>query len=83
MLRFIRSAMTVLLAAGVARIVTFGEHKDAEARLLRVSLQADSSTIEARILGENVTYKLGAPGRHVVHNSLAVLAAVALVGHFS
>jgi len=67
-------------AAGVARIVTFGEQKDAEARLLRVSLQADSSTIEARILGENVTYKLGAPGRHVVHNSLAVLAAVALVG---
>jgi UDP-N-acetylmuramoyl-tripeptide--D-alanyl-D-alanine ligase len=66
-------------AAGVVRIVTFGEHKDAEARLLRISLQADSSTVEARILGENVTYKLGAPGRHVVLNSLAVLAAVALV----
>ena len=67
-------------AAGVSRIVTFGEHQDAEARLLRASLQANSSTVEARILGENVTYKLGAPGRHVVHNSLAVLAAVALVG---
>ena len=67
-------------AAGVARIVTFGEHADAEARLLRVSLQADSSTVEARILGQTVTYKLGAPGRHIVLNSLAVLAAAALVG---
>jgi UDP-N-acetylmuramoyl-tripeptide--D-alanyl-D-alanine ligase len=67
-------------AAGVARIVPFGEHADAEARLLRVSLQADSSTVEARILGQPVTYKLGAPGRHLVLNSLAVLAAAALVG---
>jgi UDP-N-acetylmuramoyl-tripeptide--D-alanyl-D-alanine ligase len=68
------------MAAGVSRIVCFGEHADAEARLLRVSLQPDSSTVEARILGQNVTYKLGAPGRHLVSNSLAVLAAAALVG---
>jgi UDP-N-acetylmuramoyl-tripeptide--D-alanyl-D-alanine ligase len=67
-------------AAGVSRIVSFGEHAKADARLLRVSLQADSSTAEARILGEPVTYKLGAPGRHLVLNSLAVLAAAALVG---
>jgi UDP-N-acetylmuramoyl-tripeptide--D-alanyl-D-alanine ligase len=67
-------------AAGVSRIVTFGEHADADAKLLRVSLQADCSTVEARILGEPVTYKLGAPGRHIVLNSLAMLAAVSLVG---
>jgi UDP-N-acetylmuramoyl-tripeptide--D-alanyl-D-alanine ligase len=67
-------------AAGVSRIVSFGEDTQAEARLLRASLQADSSTVEARILGAPVTYKLGAPGRHIVLNSLAVLAAVALVG---
>src|SRR5262249_19328664 len=52
----------------------------ANARLLRVSLQADSSTVEANILGQPVTYKLGAPGRHLVLNSLAVLAVVSLVG---
>ncbi len=67
-------------AAGVERIVSFGENAKADARLLRVSLQADSSTVEARILGEPVTYKLGAPGRHLVLNSLAVLAAAVLVG---
>ena len=38
------------------------------------------STVQARILGADVTYKLGAPGRHVVLNSLAVLAAASLAG---
>ena len=67
-------------AAGIGRIVSFGAHEGADAQLLRVSLQADSSTIEARILGQAVTYRLGAPGRHLVLNSLAVLAAASLVG---
>jgi UDP-N-acetylmuramoyl-tripeptide--D-alanyl-D-alanine ligase len=67
-------------AAGVARIVSFGANAKADARLLRHSLHAECSTVEARILGQGVTYKLGAPGRHIVLNSLAVLAAAALVG---
>ncbi len=66
--------------ANVSRIVSFGEHAKADAHLLRVSLQPDSSTVEVRILGQPVTYKLGAPGRHIVLNSLAVLAAVTLAG---
>ena len=67
-------------AAGAARIVSFGANAKADARLLRHSLQAETSTVEARILGQPVTYKLGAPGKHLVLNSLAVLATVALVG---
>ena len=66
-------------AAG-ARIVSFGEHEEADARLLKVSLQTESSAVQARILGVELSYKLGAPGRHVVMNSLAVLAAASLVG---
>ena len=66
--------------AGVARIVSFGASGKADARLIRHSLQPDSSTVEASILGQPVTYKLGAPGRHLVLNSLAVLAAVTLAG---
>jgi UDP-N-acetylmuramoyl-tripeptide--D-alanyl-D-alanine ligase len=66
--------------AGVSRIVSFGEHADAEARLVRNALKADSSCVHADILGQDVTYKLGAPGRHLVMNSLAVLAAVQLAG---
>jgi UDP-N-acetylmuramoyl-tripeptide--D-alanyl-D-alanine ligase len=67
-------------AAGVTRIVSFGEHEAADARLVKYALHSDCSTVEANILGHDVTYKLGAPGRHVVLNSLAVLASVALVG---
>lgn len=67
-------------AAGIKHVVSFGEHKNADARLSRLSLQADTSTVEASILGQPVTYKLGAPGRHLVINSLAVLAAVSLAG---
>jgi UDP-N-acetylmuramoyl-tripeptide--D-alanyl-D-alanine ligase len=67
-------------AADAGRVVGFGEHPRAEARLLKCALQADSSTVQARILGADITYKLGAPGRHVVMNSLAVLAAAALAG---
>jgi UDP-N-acetylmuramoyl-tripeptide--D-alanyl-D-alanine ligase len=66
-------------AAGVARIVTFGEHAGADARLARCALQPDGSTAEADVLGQHVTYKLGVPGRHLVLNSLGVLAAVSLV----
>jgi UDP-N-acetylmuramoyl-tripeptide--D-alanyl-D-alanine ligase len=67
-------------AAGVARVITFGEHPEADARLMRHALQVDGSTVEADILGHPVTYKLGAPGRHLVLNSLAVLAACVLAG---
>jgi UDP-N-acetylmuramoyl-tripeptide--D-alanyl-D-alanine ligase len=67
-------------AAGVAQVVSFGEHEAADARLLKTVLHPDCSTVAARILGAEVTYKLGAPGRHVVLNSLAVLAAATLAG---
>ena len=65
---------------GISRIVSFGAHKKSEARLLDVSLHATCSAVHADILGQDVTYKLGVPGRHMAMNSLAVLAAAALVG---
>jgi UDP-N-acetylmuramoyl-tripeptide--D-alanyl-D-alanine ligase len=66
--------------AGAARIVSFGEHPQSDARLVKVSLQPEGSSVHANILGNEAVYKLGAPGRHVVNNSLAVLAAAALAG---
>ena len=67
-------------AAGITRIVTFGEHAEADARLLKTALHPDCSAVEASILGTPITYKLGAPGRHIVLNSLAVLAGATLLG---
>jgi UDP-N-acetylmuramoyl-tripeptide--D-alanyl-D-alanine ligase len=63
-----------------ARIVGFGEAQSAEARLLGVALEPDGSEVDADILGETLNYRLGAPGRHLVQNSLAVLAASKLAG---
>jgi UDP-N-acetylmuramoyl-tripeptide--D-alanyl-D-alanine ligase len=36
--------------------------------------------VEADILGVRVAYRIGAPGKHLAQNSLAVMAAVALAG---
>ncbi|MDR6661385.1 UDP-N-acetylmuramoyl-tripeptide--D-alanyl-D-alanine ligase [Tardiphaga robiniae] len=66
--------------AGVSRIVSFGADQKAEARLLDVSLHPTCSAVHANILGHDVTYKLGMPGRHMAMNSLAVLAAAELMG---
>jgi UDP-N-acetylmuramoyl-tripeptide--D-alanyl-D-alanine ligase len=66
--------------ANGARIVSFGESPNSDVRLDRVSLQPDASSVEARIFGKPVKYRLGAPGRHLVQNSLAVLAACHAVG---
>ena len=66
--------------AGVGRVVSFGEHAKADARLIKYALHAECSTVQADILGTELTYKIGTPGRHLLHNSLAVLTAVALAG---
>jgi UDP-N-acetylmuramoyl-tripeptide--D-alanyl-D-alanine ligase len=66
--------------AGVRRIVGFGEHKSAEVRLVRTTPSVEGSGVVARVLGTDVAYKLAAPGRHMVQNSLAVMGAVALLG---
>ncbi len=65
---------------GISRIVTFGSDTGSDARLIEVSLHAACSAVHAHILGHDVMYKLGMPGRHMAMNSLAVLAAASLAG---
>lgn len=68
------------MASKAGRFVSFGESPGADARLISCVLQADLSVVDADIMGARVTYKIGSPGKHIVMNSLAVLAAVRLVG---
>jgi UDP-N-acetylmuramoyl-tripeptide--D-alanyl-D-alanine ligase len=65
---------------GISRIVSFGADEASDARLIDLSPHATCSAVHADILGREVTYKLGMPGRHMAMNSLAVLTASALVG---
>jgi UDP-N-acetylmuramoyl-tripeptide--D-alanyl-D-alanine ligase len=63
-----------------ARILSFGEHPSADVRLERAALKEDGSAVSVEIGGSPVAYRLGAPGRHLVQNSLAVLAACHAIG---
>ncbi|MGD9263420.1 MAG: UDP-N-acetylmuramoylalanyl-D-glutamyl-2,6-diaminopimelate--D-alanyl-D-alanine ligase [Methyloceanibacter sp.] len=63
-----------------AEIVSFGEDERSKVRLMNCDLSPNGSTATADILGDMLTYTVGAPGRHVVQNTLAVLAAVKLAG---
>jgi UDP-N-acetylmuramoyl-tripeptide--D-alanyl-D-alanine ligase len=65
---------------GIGKIISFGAGEKADARLLDVALHPACSAVHAKILGNELTYKLAMPGRHMAMNSLAVLAAASLAG---
>ena len=65
--------------AKAGHVLSFGEHESADVRLLDVALKEDASAAHALVLGDEVMFKLGAPGKHLVMNALAVLAAVKLM----
>ena len=67
-------------AQKLSRIVGFGRHPEAKARLLDCSLHSTCSAVSASIMGETLDYCIGVPGLHWVLNSLAVLAAVKSLG---
>jgi UDP-N-acetylmuramoyl-tripeptide--D-alanyl-D-alanine ligase len=67
-------------AAGAARVIGFGADARAEVRLKDCVLHPTLSCVTAVIDGVELTYKVGAPGRHWVLNSLAVLATVKAMG---
>jgi UDP-N-acetylmuramoyl-tripeptide--D-alanyl-D-alanine ligase len=65
---------------GIASIIGFGRHPEADVRLEGLALMPQCCCITAQIMGEKVIYKLGTPGEHMAMNSLAVLAAAKLAG---
>lgn len=67
-------------AHGVKNIVSFGTHEKADVRSERVALHETCCCVTADVMGEKLIYKLGMPGAHMALNSLAVLAAVKLMG---
>jgi UDP-N-acetylmuramoyl-tripeptide--D-alanyl-D-alanine ligase len=67
-------------ASPAGLVASFGEDESADARLVSAALAADHSMVEAEICGVRLTYRLGAPGRHLAMNSLAVLLAAKAFG---
>jgi UDP-N-acetylmuramoyl-tripeptide--D-alanyl-D-alanine ligase len=67
-------------AAGAARVIGFGAGAVASARLLDATSDVDGSDVLMTLDGRTLTYRIGAPGRHWVTNSLAVIATAAALG---
>ncbi|HWG04310.1 MAG TPA: UDP-N-acetylmuramoylalanyl-D-glutamyl-2,6-diaminopimelate--D-alanyl-D-alanine ligase [Beijerinckiaceae bacterium] len=62
------------------QVLSFGAHEAADARLLDCEPDESGSLVTADILGTRMRYRLGAPGRHMAMNSLAVLLAAQAAG---
>jgi UDP-N-acetylmuramoyl-tripeptide--D-alanyl-D-alanine ligase len=67
-------------ARRVGQVLAFGTGEDTDLRLIACAIEPDGSQVEAMILGRNLSFRLGQPGRHLVMNSLAVLGAAAVLG---
>ncbi len=66
--------------AGVRFVLSFGESAEADAILHSCALGVRVSRVKARVLGQELDYVIGAPGRHIAMNSLAVLLAARAAG---
>lgn len=67
------------LTKGV-KVMSFGEHADADIRMTDCLEAANGSRIKANVAGEDVSFTLLIPGRHIAVNALSVLGAVKLAG---
>ncbi len=63
-----------------ARVIGFGLDPAADVRPAVVKLDAGGSDVTVDALGERLSYRLGAPGAHLVANSLAIVAALLALG---
>ncbi|MDH3240980.1 MAG: UDP-N-acetylmuramoyl-tripeptide--D-alanyl-D-alanine ligase [Alphaproteobacteria bacterium] len=66
-------------ARGIGSFISFGESKNADARLTGFKANG-TSRVTCDILGEQLTFELSLPGRHSAQNAMAVLAAVRALG---
>lgn len=67
-------------ASRAGRVISFGEHPEADVRAHKIVLRPDLSVVDAVVMGQPVTYKLGTAGRHAALNSLGVMAVVHALG---
>jgi UDP-N-acetylmuramoyl-tripeptide--D-alanyl-D-alanine ligase len=67
-------------ACGAGHVLSFGESETADARLLAYDPEETSALVQARVLGDDILFILGALGKHLAVNSLAVLLAARAVG---
>ncbi|MDE1901399.1 MAG: UDP-N-acetylmuramoylalanyl-D-glutamyl-2,6-diaminopimelate--D-alanyl-D-alanine ligase [Alphaproteobacteria bacterium] len=65
---------------GLKKILSFGEDGKADARLVDYAVTREGCAVNANINGSTIHYAIGAPGAHLVRNSLGVLLAATAAG---
>lgn len=66
--------------AGVAHVHSFGADPKAEFRLVEFMAGPQGNVLWASVDGQTLEIPMGAPGRHIAENAVAVLGAAHLVG---
>ncbi len=71
-----------LLAAartqGLKKSLSFGFDPKSDAKIVNLALDEASSSVEALVLGEKISYRLNAPGRHLALGALGALLTCAV-----
>lgn len=66
--------------AKVKNVFGYGTNRLGDVVLKKASFREDGSEVTAKVFGEEVSFKTGVAGKHVVQNMLGVLGAAHLVG---
>jgi UDP-N-acetylmuramoyl-tripeptide--D-alanyl-D-alanine ligase len=77
--RFYDFLVAEATSRGIANIISFGAHEDADARLIGFNTDGNH-LVDANIMGEKLHFTLALPGLHSALNAMAVLAAVKVLG---
>lgn len=62
------------------KTLSFGEHDGADAQLLECLLASNGTRVRANVCGEEISFTLLIPGKHIALNALSVLLAVKAMG---
>ncbi len=65
---------------GIANVLSFGTHPEADARLAAWQGTATGSTASVVLMGANLYFAIGAPGRHWAMNLAGALLAIKALG---
>ncbi len=68
------------LKAKPSRVITFGRAPTCDVRLKALHLGEEFSELSVSLFGDELRYRIGAPGEHWASNSLGVLAVVSALG---
>ena len=71
---------TAARKAGAGRIITFGQHDEAEFSLLETRQHGTGMTVLAKISGQKLQFEMQMRGAHWAQNALGVLACVEALG---